>query len=97
VESSGVQPRDGKRLGYGDLYKQLTGWKAEHQTDWLNDTPSQSLPQALKNLETACKNFFEKRAEFPCFKKNGRSDSFRYPQGFKLDQTNSRIFLPKLG
>ncbi|MCE2679873.1 MAG: transposase [Burkholderiales bacterium] len=86
-----------KRLGYSDLCKQLTGWKAEHQTDWLNDTPSQSLQQALKNLETAYKNFFEKRAEFPCFKKKGQSDSFRYPQGFKLDQTNSRIFLPKLG
>ena len=24
-------------------------------------------------------------------------DSFRYPQGCKLDQTNSRVFLPKLG
>ena len=27
----------------------------------------------------------------------GRSDRFRYPQGVKLDQANSRIFLPKLG
>lgn len=25
------------------------------------------------------------------------SDSFRYPQGVKLDQANNRIFLPKLG
>ncbi|WP_111897059.1 RNA-guided endonuclease InsQ/TnpB family protein, partial [Aeromonas caviae] len=29
--------------------------------------------------------------------KKGLSDSFRYPQGFKLDQANSRLFLPKLG
>jgi hypothetical protein len=26
-----------------------------------------------------------------------KSDSFRFPQGFYLDQANSRIFLPKLG
>ncbi|MGL6070407.1 RNA-guided endonuclease InsQ/TnpB family protein, partial [Craterilacuibacter sp.] len=42
-------------------------------------------------------NFFAKRADFPRFKRKGLSDSFRYPQGCKLDQGNSRIFLPKLG
>jgi putative transposase len=36
---------------------------------------------------------------FPRFKKKGQSDSFRYPdpKQIKLDQGNSRIFLPKLG
>ena len=48
-------------------------------------------------MERAYKNFFEKRADFPSPKKKGRSDRFRYPQGVKLDQANSRIFLPKLG
>jgi putative transposase len=40
-----------------------------------------------------------KRAGFPCFKRKGCGDSFRYPdpKQFKLDQGNSRIFLPKLG
>ena len=51
----------------------------------------------LKDLERAYKNFFAKRAAFPRFKKKGQSDSFRYPQGVKLDQGNSRLFLPKLG
>jgi len=51
----------------------------------------------LRDLERAYKNFFQKRAAFPRFKKRGRSDGFRYPQGVKLDQTNSRLFLPKLG
>ena len=39
-------------------------------------------------------------ADFPRFKKKGRSrDSFRYPdpKQIKLDQANSRLFLPKLG
>ena len=86
-----------KNLGYADLCKTLTDWKAQAQTCWLNETPSQALQQALKNLERAYKNFFEKRADFPRFKKKGVSDSFRYPQGLKLDQPNNRIFLPKLG
>lgn len=86
-----------KKLGYAALCKALTEWKAQPQTLWLNETPSQALQQALKNLERAYKNFFEKRADFPRFKKKGVSDSFRYPQGVKLDQGNSRIFLPKLG
>ena len=86
-----------KKLGYAALCKALTDWKAQQETLWLSDTPSQALQQALKNLERAYKNFFEKRADFPRFKKKGQSDSFRYPQGIKLDQGNSRVFLPKLG
>ncbi|EDV0264117.1 transposase [Salmonella enterica subsp. salamae] len=52
---------------------------------------------SLKDLERAYKNFFQKRAAFPRFKNRGQNDAFRYPQGVKLDQDNSRIFLPKPG
>ena len=86
-----------KKLGYAGLCKALTEWKTQAEMLWLSETPSQALQQALKNLERAYKNFFEKRADFPRFKKKGTGDSFRYPQGCKLDQGNGRIFLPKLG
>ena len=86
-----------KKLGYSGLCKLLTEWKSGAATAWLRDTPSQALQQTLKDLERAYANFFAKRADFPCFKRKGQSDSFRYPQGVKLDQSNSRIFLPKLG
>lgn len=89
--------RGEEKLGYGALCKVLAEWKAQSQTLWLNEAPSQALQQALKDLERAYSNFFAKRASFPRFKKKGRSDSFRYPQGIKLDQANSRLFLPKLG
>ena len=55
------------------------------------------MQQTLKDLERAYINFFAKRTGFPRFKRKGQSDRFRYPQGCKLDQVNSRIFLPKLG
>ena len=86
-----------KKLGYAGLCKALTEWKAQPETLWLKETHSQPLQQTLKDLERAYANFFEQRADFPRFKKKGMSDSFRYPQGCKLDQANGRIFLPKLG
>ncbi|MDX5553419.1 transposase, partial [Escherichia coli] len=75
----------------------LVEWKNATETQWLKDSPSQPLQQSLKDLERAYKNFFQNRAAFPRFKKRGQNDVFRYPQGVKLDQENSRIFLPKLG
>ena len=89
--------RGEKKMGYAGLCKELTAWKSQPETLWLNESPSQTLQQALKNLEEAYKNFFEKRADFPEFKKKGVYDKFRYPQGFKIDQANRRVLLPKLG
>lgn len=86
-----------KKLGYAGLCKLLAEWKDQPDLVWLTEAPSQALQQTLKDLERAYANFFAKRAEFPRFKKKDRSDSFRYPQGIKLDQNHSRIFLPKLG
>ncbi|HAK8503874.1 TPA: transposase [Salmonella enterica] len=88
-----------KKLGYAGLCKLLTEWRNGPETPWLADAPVHPLQQTLKDLERAYANFFAKRADFPSFKKKGQSDSFRYPdpKQIKLDQGNSRIFLPKLG
>ena len=86
-----------KYIPYGKMASWLVEWKNATETQWLKDAPSQPLQQSLKDLERAYKNFFRKRAAFPRFKKRGQNDAFRYPQGVKLDQENSRIFLPKLG
>jgi putative transposase len=86
-----------KKLGYAGLCKVLVEWKRAPEMSWLSETHAQVLQQALKNLERAYANFFEKRADFPKFKKKGQKDGFRFPQGVKLDEGNSRIYLPKLG
>lgn len=85
----------GKFIGYVDMANRLPEWKKE--LEWLKESPSQALQQSLKDAERAFKNFFEKRAGFPRFKKRGAGDSFRFPQGFEIDQANSRIKFPKLG
>jgi putative transposase len=86
---------DGKFIGYVDMANLLPAWKGEYE--WLRQAPSQALQHALKNLDRAFINFFKKRTDHPTFKKRGFGDSFRFPQGFKLDQSNDRVFLPKLG
>ena len=85
------------RFSYTVLANLLPLWKQDPNLAWLKESPSQTLQQTLKDLERAYINFFSQRAGFPRFKKKGQSDSYRYPQGCKLDQRNSRIFLPKLG
>ena len=88
-----------KKLSYAGLCKLLTEWRNSVETAWLADAPVHPQQQTLKDLERAYSNFFAKRADFPRFKKKGRSESFRYPdpKQIKLDQANNRLFLPKLG
>lgn len=86
-----------KYIPYAKIASWLVEWKNSPEMQWLKDSPSQPLQQSLKDLERAYKNLFQKRAAFPRFKKRRQNDAFRYPQGVKLDQENSRIFLPKLG
>jgi putative transposase len=91
--------RGDKKLGYAALCKQLTSWRNSEETSWLADAPVHPLQQALRDLDRAYKNFFEGRAGPPEFKKKGQHESFRYPdpKQFRIDQANSRIFLPKIG
>lgn len=83
------------KFSYTKIANLLPQWKEE--LVWLKDAPSQTLQQSLKNLESSFRNFFAKRADFPKFKKKRQSDSFRFPQGFKIEQHHNRVFLPKLG
>ena len=83
------------RFSYVKLANLLPEWKKE--LPWLKDCNAQVLQQSLKDLEASFKNFFAKRADFPKFKRKGDKDSFRFPQGYKLEQHNNRIYLPKIG
>ena len=86
-----------KRVGYSQMCTNLKAWKQDTDTSFLKETHSQPLQQTLKNLDRALKDAFNKTnpKRFPRFKKRGRHDSFRYPQGFKI--LGNRIFLPKIG
>lgn len=53
------------------MAKHLTAWRNSAETHWLAEAPVHICQQALKDLEKAYQNFFEKRADFPKFKRRG--------------------------
>jgi len=86
-------------LWYHELNWQMTSfWKKSEAMSWLNEAPSQTLQQTLKQFDRAMRDCFDKtqpNKRMPRFKKKGVKDSFVFPQGFKLE--GNRIKLPKLG
>ena len=73
--------------------------KKSEEYKFLNDIPSQTLQQTLKNQERAFKDQFDKskpNKKRPRFKKkqNCKDNGFKFPQGFKVD--GNKVFLPKL-
>jgi len=89
--------KENKIYKYPELASMLVEWKREHK--FLADTHSQTYQQTLKSLDRALGDAFNKKnlKKFPVFAKKGLKDSFCYPQGFKVQQHNSRIYLPKIG
>ena len=87
-----------KILWYEELSFWMTLWKQSEEYGFLKEPPSQTLQQKLKDLDRSFRDAFDKKQplkRIPKFKRKWISDSFRYPQGFKVLEEANRIFLPK--
>ena len=83
-----------KSLSCIDLMNQIPDLKNE--LPWLKEVDSQSLQQAVINLDKAFTAFFKHGAAFPKFKKKvGSNQSFRNPHGKRVSITGNKIILPK--
>lgn len=58
-----------ERLYYEHLAVLLTTLKQQEDTAWASEVSSVPLQQSLRHLESAFRNFFEGRAQYPKFKK----------------------------
>ncbi len=83
------------RLSYAQACELLAWWKQSEEYGWLSQVHSQVLQQCLKDLDRAYANCFAGRTAPPQYRKKFLSDSFRYPQGFKLD--GRMVYLPMVG
>jgi putative transposase len=83
-------------LNYYDNARLMTALKRKPEYGWLNEVNSQSLQAALRDLDTAYRNFFASRAKFPKFKCRRDKQSYRVPQRFTLDAERGRLRIPKL-
>jgi len=85
-------------LWYADLCGLLRLWKQSEEYGFLAEAHSQVLQQKLKDLDRAFSDASDKNQplkKLPRFKKKGRNDSFRFPQGVRVE--NRRAYLPKVG
>ncbi len=94
--------KTGKTLGFSDLCKELTILKQQPETAWLCQIDSQSLQQALRDLENAFQHFFrrlrngQKKTGFPKFKSRKTDPPrFRIPQRVVLEA--ALVSVPKIG
>lgn len=90
--------RNGEPMGYPATDKALTALKATPEHTWLNEVSSVCLQQALRDLQTAFRNFFEKRAGYPSFKRKEARQSANYTErGFSFDPDRRILKLAKIG
>lgn len=84
-----------KSISTFDLINQIPALKSEK--GFLKECHSQALQQAVKNMDSAYKSFFNKNGGFPKFKKKGRRDSFRIPVACNVDYENWTVRVAKIG
>ena len=80
-------------LNYYDNARTLTDLKKEEDFDWLKEINSQSLQSAIRNLDSAYKNFFNKKNKFPRFKSKYDKQSFKIPQNVLINE--GKLVIPK--
>lgn len=90
--------RAGERIGYPETDKRLTVLKRQPETVWLNEVSSVCLQQALRDLQVAFSNFFDKRTAYPTFKRKEARQSANYTErGFSFDAERRILKLAKIG
>ncbi|MBB4932086.1 putative transposase [Lipingzhangella halophila] len=62
-----------RRVNYNQSSAALTEWKKDPDLAFLNEVSSVPLQQGLRHLQTAFRNFFDKRARYPRFKSRKKS------------------------
>src|SRR5579859_6508886 len=79
----------GVRLNHHDVSAAMTALKKQEGTAWLKEVSSVPLQQALRHLDTAFTNFFEKRNDYPTYKKkHGRQSATFAASAFTWDGTS---------
>ena len=86
-------------VSYNRCSEELTMLKRDPDHLWLNEADSTALQSALRNLDTAFKNMFERHSGYPKFKsKRDHRDSYTTKNNnCSICVTEKAVRLPKLG
>ena len=102
LEQRSLYWRPGRGITLKSQSHELT--ELRDQVDWLKAAPVHALQSALKDLDSALRNFFAGRASYPRFKRQGKGDGDGFHLkdkaylGFKrLNRNKGAVRLPKIG
>ncbi len=86
-----------ERIGYHEASAALTTLKQQPESIWLNEVSSVPLQQALRHLDKAFRNFFERRTRYPTFKKKrGRQAATYASSAFRWEAKTRALTLAKM-
>jgi putative transposase len=86
----------GLTLTGNDISRWLTQWKRTEGHEWLAAVPATCLNQCLRDQDSAIRNYFAGRAQYPKFKHKDSAGSLRF-QDAGTGWKRGILSLPKLG
>ena len=86
----------GEKPNAMDLKKRFNAVKGD-EFPWVYESPRDANAQPFADLATAFRNFFDKRAERPTFKKKGKCRDSFYVANDKFSLDGRSVRLPKIG
>jgi putative transposase len=86
----------GLTLTGNDISRWLTQWKGTQGHEWLKLVPATCLTQCLRHQDSAFRNYFAGRAQYPKFKCKGSAGTLRF-QDAGTAWNRGILSLPKLG
>jgi putative transposase len=90
--------RSSRFSAIGQAYQARTrDFKEDPELEWLSNAPGKAIQIALLDLDQAFKNFFERRARYPSYRRYGENESVILPKTPGLRLGKDCVRLPKLG
>lgn len=92
----GRQFKDGLKPNYNRASAEWT--QERHRKSWAMKSTQCAQQQSIRHMATAFKNFFEKKANYPSFKKKSSKQSAEYTSNsFKFNSQNKTLTISKVG
>ena len=85
-----------RRINYDQASAALTEWKKDPDLSFLNEVSSVPLQQGLRHLQTAFRNFFDKRTRYPRFKSRKKSRAAAEYSRSGFQYRNGQLRLAKM-
>lgn len=88
----------GEKMNYGQSSAEFTKARNSAEFPWLREVPFVPCQQSLRHLQTAFRNFFEKRAKYPSFRRRDGKQSAEYTsKAFQWDGKAKRLSCSGVG